>query len=111
ARRDDKTHAALEQRRCNHENDEQDKREIQQWRDVDLAQRRQVIALRITSHRRNAGSRTPGSTNLCSKSEASSAAKVSISTSIARMLVTKKLYRKITGIRRQRPGAAVISAA
>ena len=42
-------------------------------------------------HRRKSETRAPCSTYLCSNSEASSAAKLSISTIIPRMLVTRKL--------------------
>src|SRR6266852_5910957 len=50
ARWDDKVHAALEQRRGDHKNNEQDKREIEQGRDVNLAQRAQAVPLRVTPH-------------------------------------------------------------
>src|SRR6266480_3632744 len=47
---DHKVHAALKQRRGNHEYDEQHKSKIEQRRDVDLAQRGEILALRVTSH-------------------------------------------------------------
>src|SRR5262249_60699770 len=87
---DDKVHTAFQQRRGDHEYDEQHKSEIEQRRDIDLAQRGETLALRVTSHLRNADSRDPWSTYLCSNSDASSAAKLSISTMIPRMLVTRK---------------------
>ena len=43
ARGNDEIDAVLEQRRRDHENDEQDEREIEQRRDVDLRERREVV--------------------------------------------------------------------
>jgi hypothetical protein len=47
---DHQVHTAFEQRRCNHEYDEQHKSEIQQRRNIYLAQRGEILALRVTSH-------------------------------------------------------------
>src|SRR3954471_5175687 len=91
ARGNDQVHTVLEQRRCDHENDQEHERQVEQRRDVDLGHSREVVPLGVTPHRRTSISRTEWSTYLCSNSEASSAAKLSISTMIPRMLVTKKL--------------------
>src|SRR5437763_14364657 len=107
---DRQIHTAFQQRRGNHEYDEQHKSEIEQRRDIDLAQCGEILALRITSHLRKVDSRAPGSTYLCSNSDASSAAKLSISTMIPRMLVTRKLYPNIAGIATQSAVTVVISA-
>src|ERR1043166_10239987 len=47
---DHQIHTAFQQRRRNHEYDEEHKSEIEQRRDIDLAQRRETLALRITAH-------------------------------------------------------------
>src|SRR5437899_12842048 len=88
---DHQVHTAFQQWRGDHENNEQHKSEIEQRRNIYLAQRREILALRVTSHLRKVDSRAPWSTYLCSNSDASSAAKLSISTMIPRMLVTRKL--------------------
>ena len=50
ARGDDQIHAIFEQRRRDHENDQQHKREIEQRGDVDFAKRGKIVALRIAPH-------------------------------------------------------------
>src|SRR4026209_83446 len=47
---DHQIHAAFQQWRGDHEYDEQHKSEIEQWSDIDLAQRGEALALRVTSH-------------------------------------------------------------
>ena len=42
---DHQVHAAFQQRRRDHEDDEQHERQIQQRRDIDLAERRETLAL------------------------------------------------------------------
>ena len=56
---DHQVHAAFQLRRGDHEYDEQHKSEIEQRRDIDLAQRGEILALRLASHLRNADSRDP----------------------------------------------------
>src|SRR4029077_6525252 len=48
---DHQVHTAFQQRRGDHEYDEQHKSEIEQRRDIDLAQRGEILALRVASHR------------------------------------------------------------
>ena len=48
---DHQVHTAFQQRRRDHENDEQHKSEIEQRRDIDLAQCGEILALRVASHR------------------------------------------------------------
>src|SRR6266404_3753160 len=48
---DHQVHTAFQQRRGNHEYDEQHKSEIEQRRDIDLAQCGEILALRVASHR------------------------------------------------------------
>src|SRR6266536_2236442 len=47
---DHQVHTAFKQRRSDHENNEQHKSEIEQRRDIDLAQRGEILALRVASH-------------------------------------------------------------
>src|SRR4029453_6589554 len=47
---DHQVHTAFQQRRGNHKYDEQHKSEIEQRRNIDLAQRGEVLALRVASH-------------------------------------------------------------
>src|SRR6267143_1114171 len=58
SRRNNEAHAALEQRRRDHENNQQYEREIEQRGDVDLGKRGKTLPLRVTPHLRNADSRT-----------------------------------------------------
>src|SRR4029078_2042349 len=91
ARGDNQVHAVFEQRRGDHENNQEHEGEIEQRRDVDFAQCRKIASVGIALHRTNSATRALCSTYLCSNSEASSAAKLSICTIIPRMLVTKQL--------------------
>src|SRR3954454_14983014 len=47
---DHQVQTAFQQRRRNHEYDEQHKSEIEQRRNIDLAQRGEILALRVSSH-------------------------------------------------------------
>ena len=48
--RDYQVHTAFQQRGGNHEDDEQHKSEIEQRRDINLAQGGEILALRVASH-------------------------------------------------------------
>src|SRR6267378_2192446 len=47
---DHQVHTAFQQRRCDHEYDEQHKSEIEKRCDIDLAQCGEILALRVASH-------------------------------------------------------------
>src|SRR5208283_5583944 len=83
------THALLQQRSGDHEDDQQHKRQVQQRRDVDVRQRHQRVALGETSHQFWLSQFS--SRYSVSIFETSSCAKLSSSTVSTRRLCTSQL--------------------